>query len=394
MPPSTPIPAEYLAGTALPKKSKKGILIAGIIAAIVLLAGGGAAVFFLVLQPANADSKYASALSEYAAAQDDLILAVQDATTSLEITDPNQLTNPNLHEELKAAIEEAEPFLEEPPRKASSAREVGVQTSKMKDDTAQMIEQTAALIDTTARVDASRIEFFKAWLSASINEAQDVYNQSNGAVRNEQLRVDLNQAINDTRRVIDGIDDLDRTTMADTVRTQLAALTLRVNAVQAGQSTRCPGGVLLPEGIPDMVCGGMPIGATAPRVYLYGETLRQFEMPSGNIGCTTTQSGDFQCEIDSKTWTVPYEVKGATPPYGSGDAVPGIENGRVTGYWHGGVPPWADSRFQGEFIPTLNYGQTANMGQVACLSTEDGVICWDIDTHHGFLMNRTRFVHW
>lgn len=75
----------------------------------------------------------------------------------------------------------------------------------------------------------------------------------------------------------------------------------------------------------------------------------------------------------------------------------------------GGVGDWVDSRFsvtedhgvrggcQSDTLfgdgqpPPLAYGTTALMGGHACQSTTTAMICWDIESEHGFRVSRTSY---
>jgi hypothetical protein len=383
------------------KSNKTAILIGAIAGGVALLGGIGALLFFFVIQPSSTGTDFDSAVEEFSAAQDKLSLAIVDAKASLHLTNSDvlltgsdHLSDSSLLEKLQQEITDAEEYVDFAPDKAQSTAEVREQVTTMTEATTLVLQEVDSLTATTKAMDDSRIEYYRTQFTNLLTEARQVFEESNGAVVDEQTRVALGNAIEDTNRIVSELPSMDRDTMSQAAGSSLKELASRLDAVRAGQSKKCSNGILLPPGIPEAVCGGMPAGATYPRVNVGWGTIAQFQMPSGNIGCTASSYLNFTCEIINRSWSMPGELKVNNPPGVTGDPQPAIENGRVEGLWNQGVGDWANSRSQGSQVPTLNYGQAANMGQVACLSTEDGVICWDIDTHHGFLINRDRFLHW
>ncbi|MCL1923763.1 MAG: hypothetical protein FWG15_07930 [Propionibacteriaceae bacterium] len=375
---------------------KKPIIIGSVLGGLVLLAGIGVAVFFFVIQPSMLNKDFDTAVEEYGTARDALTTAVADATESLEITEADQLKDPLLHEALAAEIVSATPHIEDKtPAKASSTGETKLQIATLEETTAVVQKATETLSAKTLQVDESRMEYLGELLSAAIEEAQAVYESSEGLVKEEANRIALKEVIDSALQTRTTFNLMERTTMVESVDASLGELKEAISVIKTSQQTKCPGGVLLPNGIDNVVCEGMPYSATTPRVQGQYMTFTQFSTPNGNIGCTTDAYGPGMvfCETKNQSWSLPGDITPEKPVTG-GSVAPILSNGTVSGQWYGDVPPWANNKSEGLSIPTLAEGTVANMGDVACRSQDEGVLCWDTSTHHGFFMNSREFTYW
>ncbi|MCL1907237.1 MAG: hypothetical protein FWG08_04905 [Propionibacteriaceae bacterium] len=376
-------------------RKKRMILLASIGGGVVGLAAIALAVIFLIVQPRMLNNEYDTTFAAFVGAQNDLAEAISDATDSFEITEADKVKDPEVHEALPDAIEVAKTFISMPDEKAGTKKEIREQITAMSEETATVVQATETLVAATGKVDESRREFFGEALQEAIDAAQKILDDSEGLVSDETVRTSLAEAITTATQTHASLSVMERQAMIDTVESNIATLKDAGASVSSGQLTKCQSGVYIPHGVDEIVCEGMPRGATNPKVNGQYATYVQFSLPNGKIGCTADAyaTGMVMCESTEKTWVLPKDVTPPEPVTG-GTVEPVIMDGKVSGQWHSDVAPWGSSRAEGLTIPTLKDGQVANMGAIACRSQDGAVLCWDVSTHHGFLMSTTDFIYW
>lgn len=113
--------------------------------------------------------------------------------------------------------------------------------------------------------------------------------------------------------------------------------------------------------------------------------------PSGNIHCWFANDLLQLCMVDS------YRVD---KPYGEQEFFPGSQpiakdNILFAGVSQGKEIPYISARRdgplptnQGERLRTLAYGETVYAGNDVCASTNEAMVCWDIETGDGARINR------
>ena len=113
--------------------------------------------------------------------------------------------------------------------------------------------------------------------------------------------------------------------------------------------------------------------------------------PSGNIHCWFANDLLQLCMVDS------YRVD---KPYGEQEFFPGSQpiakdNILFAGVSQGKEIPYISARRdgplptnQGERLRTLAYGETVYSGNDVCASTNEAMVCWDIETGDGARINR------
>ncbi|MFT4295872.1 MAG: hypothetical protein QM582_10720 [Micropruina sp.] len=158
----------------------------------------------------------------------------------------------------------------------------------------------------------------------------------------------------------------------------------------------CLNGIVLPDGIDPRACRAVPSGTASARASDWSSATAYLHLPSGNIGCDLTKGkrGSVDCYVYEHTWKLPAPLtRGCDPDLECGSGV-AIVDGTVTGSSRGDVPGWSDALHRGMKQYLLPYGKLAAFGPNACLSQASGLTCWNGVTGHGFLLSRTRFVHW
>ena len=130
---------------------------------------------------------------------------------------------------------------------------------------------------------------------------------------------------------------------------------------------------------------GGAAGATAgpTRTVAVGETLF-FVTPSKNIGCELSKDG-VRCDVKDHSWVAPARPASCDLDYG---------NGLFLGARGPAVYVCAgDTAIDASSAP-LGYGESAVVGDFACLSEEVGVTCRNTASGRGFTLSRqvaTRF---
>ncbi|MCL1839369.1 MAG: hypothetical protein FWG47_08725, partial [Propionibacteriaceae bacterium] len=162
----------------------------------------------------------------------------------------------------------------------------------------------------------------------------------------------------------------------------------------------CSNGVILPAGVNQIVCDGVPAGASdepdvAGKTYGFhifvtlSEIIRCNWMPYEE-GPEGGASGGIVCEATEAFFTLPV-------PQGCDEDE---WNGRrvwVMGESDKGVCSSSDLwGFEEEDITpqVLEYGTSITDYQWACLSEVDGLTCWNIETFHGFKLSESEQLIW
>jgi hypothetical protein len=172
-------------------------------------------------------------------------------------------------------------------------------------------------------------------------------------------------------------------------------------------------GVTLPDGVSSaLVCSSPAATVTLPGFttpdYLGSEIWYGFKSPTGNLACAWYDGGTVLCNAVVLETSLPVDPRSA-----------GVE-GEIScarGLWVGdqgaGVMCAGDVRVVDVIpmtptVPVLEYGQIAVSTDypypwtssdaphdpVACQSSENGVICWNTQTHHGMKLSRQTAVYW
>jgi len=393
--PATPVPAVPpvpLETTDEPeKKSHRALIIVAIVVVVAVVA-----TLLVVFQPWMSTGKikqdFTDAAAGYQQAQTDLTAKIADAETLMAVN--AEVADPTVMDHLSSALNDARSKVGTVPDMADGRKQIREQTSQLESQTKDCNDSVASLDQAMKDVTSSRVQYATDALTDAVTSAQTVLDQSAGNA-DESARSALAVAIQRTQAIIAGLNTADPSTFAATISEQQASLQKAVQDVLGAQGTTCDNDVDVPSGVNPIVCQSMPTSAIQTMATGGITPLAQFSMPSGNIGCTKSGNA-VECEIVNKDWTMPADIIPACPASGDcGVPVVAIQNGVVTTDGHTDVPPWTSNVNDSNVtIPVLQYGQIANFSPVACLSDEDGVICWDTTTHHGFQMNRAWFVHW
>ena len=357
-------------------------------------------VYFLAIKPSTTIPKadFDEAVAAYNTAQVTLGTTVEDARALQASVPADGGADPAVLDALRTQIDAAAALIAPAPVMANKASDVRAQILQLKDDTQATNDATTNLEKAVADVVASARALAKGQLQSAISAAQAVLDGSEGLAPDD-ARTKLKAAIDAATAVLTTIDSADPAGLQDLVATQSTALAEASAALQAVSKVRCPSGVVLPIGVDQMVCGGMPPGAKTPHATPRGGgTVAMFSMPSKNIGCSAGfRSGGTICEAIKHTYKLPKEiVPKCTDKYCIDPCFPSISDGIVTVVRCSDPGPFwlSQDAVYGYPVPVLNYGSVANFDPVACLSASTGVVCWDVNTHHGFRMSASVFQHW
>ena len=102
-------------------------------------------------------------------------------------------------------------------------------------------------------------------------------------------------------------------------------------------------------------------------------------LPSNNIGCIFGD-GNVRCDISGKTFTPPPQPADCELDGGNGIEVGDGEASFVCA---------GDTALGGPDV--LEYGLSAQRGDLRCDSAETGITCTNVKTMHGFELNRDGF---
>jgi len=368
------------------KKSKTPLLI-GLVAVFLALV---LALVFLVLLPYQARADFDTASNHYTTAQQEMRTAIAQGDAILESTTEEDVDNPELLSSLDSVVTEAKDYLGIAPEMASTTKEIRAQTDTLNMRTEQVLSMTAKLGHATSAVSSNRAQIGLATMTEILNQARTLYEESEGLVDNDAVRPDLLEAINAAQQAMDSVDSSDHAAVLAMLETHKATLQAASDAVSEVKKSKCDNGTIVPAGVNSMVCGGMPSGASVPRA---GNKV-QFTMPSGDMGCTKDAftNGTMICEIPDRNWNFPGGV--SNDCYSSATCHIGISGDGVVGRSSQGTQPWASNQSNGVKAPVLEDGKVADFGSVACLSTQKGVVCWDVKSHHGFRASKAGVMSW
>jgi hypothetical protein len=167
--------------------------------------------------------------------------------------------------------------------------------------------------------------------------------------------------------------------------------------------------VSLPLGVDPRACGPVPVDAerfaddvSGGEWVFYGP----FTSPSRNIACDTAYSPDngvgnyVSCTIEEYSFIPPPPspecVKAEVAWAGQDlsvdtEVVAGTCRGDVTGAENA---MWEEEHGGGAPVRVLQYGDLIRQGDIACLSAEDGMTCWNGITGHGFRLSQESQLTW
>ena len=108
-------------------------------------------------------------------------------------------------------------------------------------------------------------------------------------------------------------------------------------------------------------------------------SAKEFQSPSGNIGCVIVNGKSVRCDIREHSWPTPPRPADCDVDYGQGVAVDG--HGRASYVCAGDTVLDPSS-------PTLGYGDRISKGPFRCASKTKGMRCVNLDTKDGFFLSR------
>jgi len=355
---------------------------------------------------ADAQAAFTAAEGEFTAAQDALTTAIAAGTTLVQNVPEEQVTDPAVLKDLATALTVAKAAVTTAPAPAANASDLAAQTAALQQKTTVATQATTQLTAATQAVQAGRIGLAGTMMDNAIAAAQTAYDDSADPLSKltgtqkqtaQAAQADLATKLETAKTVAAGLASADPTTVYASAKQWVTALADASNVLAAALSPTCANGMVLPAGTDQRVCSGMPAGATAlaPTTDAGGWSVTVFQTPSGNIGCTRDAYGAVVvCEISRHTWTMPAPLHTACGDDMCTSDTVGLRGGVTVQISHGDVPPWSNLKGEGVTAPTLPYGSVADFGQAACLSSEAGVTCWDVDTHHGFRIASQALVYW
>ena len=118
---------------------------------------------------------------------------------------------------------------------------------------------------------------------------------------------------------------------------------------------------------------------TAPAEPETPQNLTDFVLPSGNIVCTMSETA-ATCTILEFSYEPPPPPEGCPGPVGSTLTV----NAEGAGF----VCPQAEPVPAAETTPVLEYGEGSTLGDITCLSSQNGVFCRHDPSGAGFSLAR------
>jgi hypothetical protein len=107
-------------------------------------------------------------------------------------------------------------------------------------------------------------------------------------------------------------------------------------------------------------------------------SFKQFQSPSGNIGCVITKSA-VRCDIREHTWPTPPKPPTCDVDYGGGVQVGRSGAGSYVCAGDTALDPSAD---------VLAYGDRISKGKIRCASKTKGMRCVNLESKHGFFLSR------
>jgi len=370
------------------KKPMTPWVIAGVIAflAVVLI------LIMALLMPYQARADFRSAKEHYETTQQELRNAIGQAEQTLATVGEDEVDNLTLLTTLESTIADANELLDVSPEMPATTKAIRAETKRLNTRREQIVAMTASVGNATSDVNSNRAQIATIAVTELMNSAQELYDTSEGLVPDDAVRQSLLTVLTAARQNIDAVNTTNHESVLETIAEQRAALEMATNAVLAVKKTKCENGTVLPPGIDAMVCGGMPEDASVTKVS--GRSTIQFSLPSGDVGCTKDAftTGAMICEVPERKWDFPDSV--GNDCITSAPCHATITNSEVRGTSSYSAQPWQSNQSNGVKAPVLKVGKVADFGDVACLSTEQGAVCWDVTSHHGFRVNKDSFTRW
>ena len=144
----------------------------------------------------------------------------------------------------------------------------------------------------------------------------------------------------------------------------------------------CPPGIALPEGIDPKYCANIPEDATD------GQRAEHFTTPSGNIACDM-QEGTVTCEARETSMIADFHN-----PEGDGQCNGFVLNQTASHMCHSEPTLWDGFYTDPTGWPEQPYGNPVFVFEKVCEVNESGLICWNSETGHGFLLSRANYAQW
>jgi len=175
-------------------------------------------------------------------------------------------------------------------------------------------------------------------------------------------------------------------------------------------SSPCPAGITLPAGIDeDLICGPAPDSTVVLPGYqsmVMGQEWFGFRSADKKIGCAWNDTGTISCTVAKFVGQFPHDPEIDGCDIGAHEGLWLGDDGVGSGICNGGVieldvvlqakSPVLES---GEIVLSTDYPYPWDWdepptNQVACLAANDGIICWDTVSAHGFKINQDQAVYW
>ena len=378
---------------------RRALVLPLVLGAAVLIVMVALVIMLTVVSPRRAAAaSFDAAKTAYNQAQSSLSNAASPAKSIADSADPRQLTDSSTLTTLQSDLATADGYAPYTAGAPSRAADIKRQTSALNGQVTVMEGLTTQLADDSKAVQANQTSWAKAAVSDEIANATSIHNADKLA--DAASRSGLQSAINAAQIALAGFDQADPASVGTTAQQTVQALQAAEQTMQQSQQQNTPapcGGVTLPDGADQMVCGGMPAGAitVTPTQGSYGNTMNVFSMPSGNIGCWSDDGG-VACDIGTATWSMPADLQQwcQGDGCGSSNAMEITASGVVRALMNSGVSDWTEAKLEGLTMPVAQYGQVIDFAPIACLSATDGVTCWDTVTHHGFKMAAQILQYW
>jgi len=400
VPPSAyaPAPQRQVAPADYPAPARRNWRLPVILGAAAVLVAVALILTFAVFLPnRDAEGKFNDAVAAFQQAQSDLSAQVNVAQGVTDYATADTVDDPSTLETLNADLQSAaQSTTVQVPAMAGGASAINQQVGDLQAKTDTMRSLITTLQDDVTAVQASALSWATAALASAISDANQTYSQYSYGDKSSLSA--LQDQITQSQAVLDGLGNADPSTYATVVQDNTVALQAAQDNVVSAAPTKC-GDIILPRGVDPMVCKGMPSNAKTLSGSPY--FIWFFQMPSKNVACDSDGSTVI-CEIQSYSWKTPSDLMTQCQQVGADVACnPNIFlldlDGSVSlGLFSGCDGPMCfilhgETDFK---PPTLQYGQVANFKAFACLSASDGVTCWNVKNHHGYKMNKTKFLYW
>jgi len=387
-------PAAYVA----PAPARRNWRLPVILGGVALLVAVALILTFAVFLPNRAaENKFNDAVAAFQQAQADLTTQVIVAQGVSNYATADTVDDPTTLDKLNADLQNAvQSTTAQVPAMAGGASAINQQVSDLQANTDTMRSLITTLQGDVAAVQASALSWATAALTSAISDANQTYSQYSYGDKTSLSA--LQDQITQSQAVLDGLSSADPSTYATIVQDNTVALQAAQDNVVSAAPIKC-GDIILPRGVDPMVCKGMPSNAKTLSGSPYFVWF--FQMPSKNVACDSDGSTVI-CEIQSYSWKTPTDLMTQCQQVGADVAcnqnvfILDVDGSVSLGLFGGCDSPMCFILHGGtDFKPlTLQYGQVANFKAFACLSASDGVTCWNVKNHHGYKMNKTKFLYW